>query len=536
MRVSSKKAVYSITIIEMLLFISIYGIRVLNPCYTDWLLVNGGDLEQHYIGWLAYKKSVWMFPIGLTNNLCNPYDTSIIFTDSIPLLAVPCKLLGMFIQMDFQYFGIWALLCFELQGIIAFKIYSKYVDSEIYCVLAAILTTLAPVMLLRVFVHTALAAQWLILLAIYYLLEYDVDNKRNILRVVILSVLATMTHIYFVLMVGIIVMGICIKDITLSKRIKGSLIFLIVYILPAMIIVYLLGGFSVGTASNAGGYGYYNLNLNAFFNPDALSGWESDWSYFLDGLPRTDFRQYEGFAYLGIGCMFLLGVALMVFVKKHLRIIKKEDFIAIIAIFMVSLVYAIGPNVDLGDKEILSVSVPEGLMNILSIFRASGRVVWISVYLLVVLAVVCVGKLQYKNIAITIISSALCIQIGDLHPKLMEKWNTFSVQSRYENSLEQCNILREALSDKSIKHLVLMDDLEQSENFDFAILALKNNKTINTFYLAREMDSQIDAYRKLVKEEWLMDAIYIYYADTQISIPSNFREYDFEQYKIVMKK
>lgn len=31
-------------------FVLIYGIKILNPLYTDWLL-TGGDPSQHYLGW-----------------------------------------------------------------------------------------------------------------------------------------------------------------------------------------------------------------------------------------------------------------------------------------------------------------------------------------------------------------------------------------------------------------------------------------------------------------------------------------------------
>ncbi len=68
-----------------LAFVMIYGINVLNPVYDDWLL-GQGDLTQHYLGWCFYRRGSWTFPIGLTDNLAYPSYTSVIFTDSIPLL------------------------------------------------------------------------------------------------------------------------------------------------------------------------------------------------------------------------------------------------------------------------------------------------------------------------------------------------------------------------------------------------------------------------------------------------------------------
>ena len=47
------------------IFLAIYGVRILDPTYDDWLL-QGGDMTQHYIGWMYFRRSDWHFPIGMT--------------------------------------------------------------------------------------------------------------------------------------------------------------------------------------------------------------------------------------------------------------------------------------------------------------------------------------------------------------------------------------------------------------------------------------------------------------------------------------
>lgn len=108
-----------------LVFCSIYGIHVLNPTYTDWLM-SGGDLTQHYLGWKAYRNSSWHFPIGMTDTLAYPYLTSVIFTDSIPLFAVFFKILSPILPAEFQYFGFYGLLCFILQAVLAVRIIRNF--------------------------------------------------------------------------------------------------------------------------------------------------------------------------------------------------------------------------------------------------------------------------------------------------------------------------------------------------------------------------------------------------------------------------
>ena len=69
-------------------FTGVYGVRVLDPAYDDWLLAGDMDLRQHYIGFCHFRQSRWQFPIGLIETLSYPMSMSVIYTDSIPLLAV----------------------------------------------------------------------------------------------------------------------------------------------------------------------------------------------------------------------------------------------------------------------------------------------------------------------------------------------------------------------------------------------------------------------------------------------------------------
>ena len=58
------------TIIGMILFVAVYGYRIIDVTYDDWLYV-GGDLSQHYLGWMYYRKSPWKFPFGLIEGIAS---------------------------------------------------------------------------------------------------------------------------------------------------------------------------------------------------------------------------------------------------------------------------------------------------------------------------------------------------------------------------------------------------------------------------------------------------------------------------------
>ena len=90
-----------------LVFVVLYGVRVLDPTCVDWILNDPSpDPSQHYLGWVFYRRSAVRLPyIGANYSAVYPFRTSIVFTDSIPLLAVLGKLLGPLLPARFQYFG-----------------------------------------------------------------------------------------------------------------------------------------------------------------------------------------------------------------------------------------------------------------------------------------------------------------------------------------------------------------------------------------------------------------------------------------------
>ena len=102
-----------------LVFVVLYGVRVLDPACVDWILNDPSpDPSQHYLGWVFYRRSAVRLPyIGANYSAVYPFRTSIVFTDSIPLLAVLGKLLGPLLPARFQYFGWWGLLCYACRAV-----------------------------------------------------------------------------------------------------------------------------------------------------------------------------------------------------------------------------------------------------------------------------------------------------------------------------------------------------------------------------------------------------------------------------------
>lgn len=284
-----------VAIISAVAFFSIYGVKILNPLYTDWLLA-GGDLSQHYLGWTAYRASCWHFPLGMVDTLAYPHQTSIIFTDSIPIFAIFFKLLSPILPDKFQYFGLWGLLCFILQGVLAARIFANFIENKVSIIIASVLFVFTPIMIWRMYAHTALAGQWILLLGLEPIFVYKKYqyNKKIYLIVGLMGALSASIHMYFVLMSGIILLGICFMDILVRRSIKRCVLMLTEYLSVVTIVTWLLGGFSSKMQAGDSGLGMFSINLNTFFNPQG-------WSKIFRELPLYGAGQYEGFGYLGGG-------------------------------------------------------------------------------------------------------------------------------------------------------------------------------------------------------------------------------------------
>ena len=86
--------IYIIHILLLIIsfFTSLYllGFDNLNFLNKNWLYL--GDLSVYQIGWEFFRNDSWKFPLGFNHYYGLELANSIIFTDSIPLLAFIFKL------------------------------------------------------------------------------------------------------------------------------------------------------------------------------------------------------------------------------------------------------------------------------------------------------------------------------------------------------------------------------------------------------------------------------------------------------------
>ena len=519
----------SVALLCSLAFISIYGVRVINPRYTDWLL-TGGDLSQHYLGWVAYRMSEWKFPIGMFDPLSYPHNASIIFTDSIPICAVIFKILSPILPKTFQYFGIWGLICFILQGILGAKIIRNFTDKKVAVIICGFLFAFTPIMLQRMFGHTALAGQWVLLLLIEPLLspsKYK-DNKKIYLLSGIVGLLSGSIHMYFILMNGIILTGICLQDLITNKRIKRSLLLLAIFISSSTLTTILLGGFSSGMKAGIWGLGYYSMNLNSFFNAGG-------WSRIIKPLQSYTDGQFEGFAYLGLGFAFLLICSIIAFIiHKDFRKDLKENIkniIAVVLVCLTSLMISLSPTVTFGNKKLFEIKIPSKLDSLWSVFRSSGRLCWGVVYIIMLLACICTVKYFKTKAAVILLIIALSVQLFDISSSLSWRFNHFNSVQKYDYDLNQEEIWQQLSKNNDIKHIIYCYPIptdDRSFMFALTLWGLKENKTFNNYYFARSIDEQAEETKKNALGNPSKEELFIF--DKNLSAECG--KYDLNYYEI----
>lgn len=520
--------------IGAVIFILIYGFHILNPFYTDWLM-NGGDLMQHYLGWEFFRKSDWFFPIGMTNQLSYPVQTSVIFTDSIPLFAVFFKVFTAGIEGRFQYFGFFGISCFMLQGFWAARLLQRWLTDKGQVLLGSAFFILSPVVIFRMYYHTALAAHWIILISIYLCAVHKENYQKLVktsLQWAIVGVLVGSIHLYFVPMCAMLLGGYVLYSFVEERKIKIN------YIIPGISFgiglfgtVWLLGGLTSGIdTGSSDSLGYYSFNLNGFLNPIGYSKVMKWLDVYTEG-------QYEGFSYLGLGVIILLVGAIVGFVllwKSWFQKMKKSwlKVVIVAGVIFTLILLAASPKITFNSHLLLELPDIDIVMKYWSIFGSSGRIVWPVYYLLFLFAIVEVGQLVNRfnwNRVVMYVLLLLCfgIQVYDISGKLQEKHDDYAAVRGKSVSLE--SEFWEEIDASQYEHLLWVShNMDKREIMCFADWALKYNLTMSNFYFARpiNMREYVESEMKVLNKQTL----YVFIPEDDTFEHEIYRNYENELY------
>lgn len=471
-------------VIGMVTFLIIYGLTPLNVTNDNWIFsgYDESDIVQHYAGWMAFRNSNWGFPIGMASDMAYGDGTIISFTDSIPWVAIVCKLFRNVLPDTFQYFGIYALLCYILQCIASFKIVMLKTNNKTYALLASVLFCFAPILLERMMRHTGLGSQWLILFAILFYLQYKSGSENWVkthLKYLLLEILAIGIHPYFLPMIAVFQLLCVIEDVIFKKWIS-------IAAMPATLFITYIFGFVLGAVGNGialdrgeeEGYGFYSMNLNAPFNPTSCG--QYNWSVFLKVHPQI-LGNYDGFNYLGLGILLgLFGLCLYIFLLKKSLLLKswckKYKFLIACCIFLT--VFAASNVITFNDKTIITILLPNLIKNLCEIFRASSRMFYPVYYMVFIFVVNGIYVLcsQNKRFLFTMLSLVLAVQLFDIHRCIIQKHLQMKEKAGYAPSL---------LNDGNLKMIAEDNDqvaLDNCRHGDLGVAAWAYKNDLKTLY------------------------------------------------------
>lgn len=495
---------YVITgIVCVMIFGLNYGYKIVNPRYVSWLIAEGGDMSQHYLGFNAFRDSSWKLPLGMLDTLVYPNNSSIIFTDSIPIFAIFFKMFSFVLPAQFQYFGLWGVTCFILQGVLSARIIKNFTDSKVVIIIGAAILAFVPAM--NNYTFTAIAGQWILLIGLEPLLAYQKyrDNSRIYWVAALIGILSVGVHLYFVPMCGFILAGFCVEDIISNRKIKRAIITIATFLLSVVTGTWLLGGFGSGVEATDAGLTAYSFNLNGFINP-------LGWSVIFKDLPAND-CQGDNVSYLGAGCILLLVISVvLVIIKRSDKRFYYENRALITgmgAVIAFATMFACSPQVTLNDKTLYTLKLPEFIISVWSIFRGCGRIIWAAEYLIIMCTIIVLCKLTKERVCIIICLVALVLQAYDLHEFLQEKKAFYTEVKEYHTDLYTNEFWNAIAADEELKHIVYCSGDGMVSLTDFA---LNNGMTVNTFYFARNMDEMINESRLKALGSPSIDNVYIF--------------------------
>ena len=459
-------------------------------------MTSGSDWTPDYMAWMFYRKAEWGFPLGVFTGYSYPETVSIGLTGSIPLFAIPFKMISGLLPDTFQYFGIWLLMCYILQAVFGYKLLQAIgVKDKFNLMLGACFMVLSYSFLDRI-AHMNLCAHWQILAGLY--LYFGEKNPNKALWKHGLLIMASVwTHPYLIIFTMTISWAHFLrfyleKKLTLLK----GLLFILGSVVFTFIAWILIGNHVLDSSQAVGeGFGIFSANLNTFWTPKTSGP-------IMPAHPRYYETQFEGVAYMGIGVLLvILFIPYLSWKYKFSWKLEKSKW-AILALAICLFLLALSNKVTFNDYLILYYKLPDFIMEKLGILRASGRYVWLLHYLFMIHFILFIDKMGFnKNWKYIILSAVIILNIIDFWPQLKQNKYTKEYHPVIKEFKE--DVWTDIISDA--EDFIMHPAHERSYNryaddMMFARVAGLNNQKFNSGHLARFNFILREAYKKGIRD------------------------------------
>lgn len=379
--------------------------QVVDPRNFGWLLV-GDDRGQSAAGTAAYLRAATGWPGLRQPLLASPEGMTLLFTDSIPLIGLLAKPFAAWLPHDIQFLGPWLLLCVVLQAVFGWLLLRPRAPDALSAWIGTALLVLMP-MLVNRYGHASLCAQWLVLWALWVLVDPE-RSRRPLWWVAVLGV-AAMIHMYLLLMVtgiwGSAMFARLWRETGRGRTLAGALP--VVAVVAAILVWH---GVFAGSYASTGTYGAFPMALDAWWNV-ANPGYTA----LLPASEGHDGRGYEGLQYLGAGLLALVVVAGVAVVRDRTTARDAQRLAWLVPVFAIVLIVAVGPQPYWRSLPLTTFALPQRIVDLLDPVRAAGRLMWPATYAIALAAILIVLCLRHATL---VLAGALMLQIVDLAPML----------------------------------------------------------------------------------------------------------------------
>ena len=494
----------------------IFGFDLISITNTQWIHNTSSDLSQSHIGWYFFKNDIWRFPLGNNPNYGDEFGNSIIFSDSIPILALFFKFISPIMPENFHYFSIWYFICFLLQLYFSHKVLFYFTNNNNFSLVGSLFFLIAPIFILRMSLHPALAGHWILLLTINLCLTKSYkDSKLSWIFTIILS---SLIQWYFTVIISIIFILLRAFDVIIHKeKLLRTIKDLMITFLCLLFVMYIVGYFEVRTVDGLGlGYGAYKLNLLSIIDPTIYSRNET-WSWILPNIELSDAEDIEGFSYLGLGQILMILIALSTFIKNisSRNLISLEESKNIKIFFYISFILtllALSNKISFGSYTLIEIPLNKFIYAALSLMRSAGRLFWIVYYFIVFLSLIIIFRSFALKHSIFLVTILLIIQIADISAGLKN-------YIKLNNLTKNIYVLKDKIwIDISKKYKIVKTSYPKSYNPLFVFFSNfyeehSINKT-NLIKIARANRSLVaqaryDLYQKFNNKDLEPDTIYV---------------------------
>jgi len=388
--------------VSLLFTFYILGLNNINPLNENWLFEN--DRAQDLLIWKYFFKDNWRFPLGASENFGLSISNSIVYSGSTPLYAFIFKLFKFVLPSNFNYFSILVFFSIFFQILFGYLIVYRITENKLYSLISSFLFIFLPIFLFKLKFHFSLTSHWLILIYFYVKLL----KKNNNIMYLLILLISSLVHFYFTIMILLMIVVDRLVILSFDKKYLSFFKDIFYYLLPLIVLMYLLGYFMFSPSNGlGGGYGQFNLDLISYLNPfnDGVS-----WSIFL---PTLYIDNSESFSYLGLGILMLI-INLLFYLIKNYQTINFKKNISYILIFTLLTFLAVSNNIEFVNNSIIYIELNKYIYAIASVIRASARLIWPCVYLILIFGIYSVYKNFNIKTSSTIILLLLVLQVLDI--------------------------------------------------------------------------------------------------------------------------